>query len=91
MRQLSRPRACTPELNRAVAAEKRLEKRGPVSFRCLAFEDPRAGSAAAKSSLGLLRTRQWRLSFYSHATSERDCELKWVRFAEMRERLRPNP
>lgn len=27
--------------------------------------------------------------FYSWGTSERDCELRWVRFAELRERLRP--
>jgi hypothetical protein len=27
--------------------------------------------------------------FYSRGTSERDCELRWVRFAELRERLRP--
>jgi len=25
--------------------------------------------------------------FYSHGTSERECELKWVRFAELRKRL----
>lgn len=29
--------------------------------------------------------------FYSHGTSERDCELRWVRFAELLERLRPKP
>jgi hypothetical protein len=27
--------------------------------------------------------------FYSYGTSETDCELRWVRFAELRERLRP--
>lgn len=27
--------------------------------------------------------------FYSYGTSEKDCELRWVRFAELRERLRP--
>ena len=29
--------------------------------------------------------------FYSRGTSERDCELRWVRFAELRESLRPKP